>query len=288
MCDASDYAIGAVLGQRIEKHFDSHSLRQVQDMTKQITNYTTTEKEMLAVVYAFEKFQSYLIMNKSVVYTDHSALKYLFNKKDAKARLLRWVLLLQEFDFSVIDTKGAENYAADHLSRLENPYENIKSSVDVYMAKKFLKSQWLVMKDPPGAIIVLILRSERFNPTISKDSRVWLICPVLLELLILCVKLVRIYQKSQENSQTNKQARTRESEEYKKKPKNQKPEAEAEKKSQASVKSRSPSAMVKAHIVMGFCANLLTKEAQHVTSWNDTLAILRYTQMIKRLSFTLQ
>ncbi|GJT99597.1 reverse transcriptase domain-containing protein [Tanacetum coccineum] len=80
---------------------------------------------MLAVVYAFEKFRSYLIMNKSVVCTDHSALKYLFNKKDAKARLLRWVLLLQEFDFKVIDTKGAENYAADHLSRLENPYENV-------------------------------------------------------------------------------------------------------------------------------------------------------------------
>ncbi|GJW02286.1 reverse transcriptase domain-containing protein [Tanacetum coccineum] len=80
---------------------------------------------MLTIVYAFEKFRSYLIMNKSVVYTDHSALKYLFNKKDAKARLLRWILLLQEFDFSVIDTKGAENYAADHLSRLENPYENV-------------------------------------------------------------------------------------------------------------------------------------------------------------------
>ncbi|GKE07218.1 reverse transcriptase domain-containing protein [Tanacetum coccineum] len=80
---------------------------------------------MLTVVYAFEKFRSYLIMNKSVVYTDHSALKYLFNKKDAKARLLRWVLLLQEFNFKVIDTKGAENYADDHLSRLENPYENV-------------------------------------------------------------------------------------------------------------------------------------------------------------------
>nr|GFA13582.1 reverse transcriptase domain-containing protein [Tanacetum cinerariifolium] len=79
---------------------------------------------MLAVVYAFEKFHSYLIMNKSIVYTDHSALKYLFAKKDAKARLLRWILLLQEFDFKVIDTRGAENYAADHLSRLENLYEN--------------------------------------------------------------------------------------------------------------------------------------------------------------------
>nr|GEX45866.1 reverse transcriptase domain-containing protein [Tanacetum cinerariifolium] len=80
---------------------------------------------MLAVVYAFEKFRSYLIMNKSIVYMDHSALKYLFSKKDAKARLLRWILLLQEFDFKVIDTKGDENYAVDHLSRLENPYENV-------------------------------------------------------------------------------------------------------------------------------------------------------------------
>ncbi|GJS59443.1 reverse transcriptase domain-containing protein [Tanacetum coccineum] len=124
MCDASDYAIGAVLGQRIEKHFRPIHYAS-KTMTEAETNYTTTEKEMLAVVYAFEKFRSYLIMNKSVVYTDHSALKYLFNKKDAKARLLRWVLLFQEFDFSVSDTKGAENYAADHLSRLENPYENV-------------------------------------------------------------------------------------------------------------------------------------------------------------------
>ncbi|GKF22594.1 reverse transcriptase domain-containing protein [Tanacetum coccineum] len=80
---------------------------------------------MLAVVYAFEKFRSYLILNKSIVYTDHSALKYLFAKKDSKARLLRWVLLLQEFTFKVIDTKGAENLVADHLSRLENAYENV-------------------------------------------------------------------------------------------------------------------------------------------------------------------
>nr|GEZ16311.1 reverse transcriptase domain-containing protein [Tanacetum cinerariifolium] len=79
---------------------------------------------MLALVYAFKKFCSYLIMNKSIIYTDHSALKYLFAKKDVKERLLRWILLLQEFDFKVIDTRGAENYAANHLSRLENPYEN--------------------------------------------------------------------------------------------------------------------------------------------------------------------
>nr|GEZ64119.1 reverse transcriptase domain-containing protein [Tanacetum cinerariifolium] len=122
MCDASDYAVGAVLGQRVEKHFRPIHYGS-KTMTQAETNYTTTGKEMLAVVYAFEKIRSYLIMNKSIVYTDHSALKYLFSKKDVKARLLRWILLLQEFDFKVIDTRGAENYAADHLSRLENPFE---------------------------------------------------------------------------------------------------------------------------------------------------------------------
>ncbi|GKC57083.1 reverse transcriptase domain-containing protein [Tanacetum coccineum] len=124
MCDASDFAIGAVLGQRHEKHFRPIHYAS-KTMTEAKSHYTTTEKEMLAVVYAFEKFWSYLILNKSIVYTDHSALKYLFAKKDSKARLLRWVLLLQEFKFKVIDTKGAENLTADHLSRLENPYENV-------------------------------------------------------------------------------------------------------------------------------------------------------------------
>nr|GFA78956.1 reverse transcriptase domain-containing protein [Tanacetum cinerariifolium] len=104
-----------VLGQRQEKQFRPiHYANKT--MTEAESNYTTTEKKMLAVVYAFKKFRSYLIMNKSIVYTDHSALKYLFAKKDSKARLLRWVLLLQDFIFKVIDKKGAENLAVDHLS----------------------------------------------------------------------------------------------------------------------------------------------------------------------------
>nr|GEW27655.1 reverse transcriptase domain-containing protein [Tanacetum cinerariifolium] len=94
-------------------------------MTEAESNYTTTEKEMLVVVYAFEKFLSYFIMNKRIVNADHSALKYLFAKKDLKARFLRWVLLLQKFTFKVIDTKGVENLATDHLSRLENPHQNM-------------------------------------------------------------------------------------------------------------------------------------------------------------------
>ncbi|XP_071700041.1 uncharacterized protein [Rutidosis leptorrhynchoides] len=120
MCDASDFAMGAVLGQRIEKRFQpiyyaSKTLQGAQ------TNYTTTEKELLAIVFAFDKFRSYLVLAKTVVYTDHSALRYLFSKQDAKPRLIRWILLLQEFDIEIRDKRGAENLAADHLSRLENP-----------------------------------------------------------------------------------------------------------------------------------------------------------------------
>nr|GEW62891.1 reverse transcriptase domain-containing protein [Tanacetum cinerariifolium] len=124
MCDASDFAISVVLGQHQDKHFRPINYAS-KTMTKAESNYTIMEKEMLTVVYAFEKFRSYLIMNKSIVYIDHSALKYLFAKKDSKVRLLRWVALLQEFTFKVVDTKGAENLAADHLSRLENPHQNV-------------------------------------------------------------------------------------------------------------------------------------------------------------------
>ncbi|GJS57183.1 reverse transcriptase domain-containing protein [Tanacetum coccineum] len=104
MCDASDFAIGAVLGQRKTKHFQPIHYAS-KTMTDAQAHYTTTEKELLAVVYAFEKFWPYLVLSKSIVYTDHSALKYLFNKQDAKPRLLRWVLLLQEFDIIIRDKK---------------------------------------------------------------------------------------------------------------------------------------------------------------------------------------
>nr|GEV83226.1 reverse transcriptase domain-containing protein [Tanacetum cinerariifolium] len=137
---------------------------------------------MLAVVYAFEKFRSYLIMNKSIVYTDHSALKYLFAKKDAKAQLLRWILLFQEFDFKVIDTRGTENYAADHLSRLENPYENIFDPKEINKIFPLESINKVAHKDPStpcrpteghyGAnyTVKKVFDSGFYWPTIYKDA----------------------------------------------------------------------------------------------------------------------
>ncbi|XP_075497315.1 uncharacterized protein LOC142534262 [Primulina tabacum] len=122
MCDASDTALGGVLGQKRDKcihviYYASMTLSAAQ------LNYATTEKELLAVVFALDKFRSYLIGSKVVVHTDHSALKYLMAKKDAKPRLIRWILLLEEFDLEIIDRTGTENQVADHLSRLENPIQ---------------------------------------------------------------------------------------------------------------------------------------------------------------------
>ena len=104
MCDASDFVIGAVLGQREDEkpyviYYTSKTLNEVQ------RNYTTTENELLAVVFALDKFRAYLVGSFIVVFTDHSALKHLLTKHDAKARLIRWILLLQEFNLHIKDKK---------------------------------------------------------------------------------------------------------------------------------------------------------------------------------------
>ena len=134
MCDASNYATGTVPGKKRERTFQviyyaSRTLNDVQ------LNYAKNEKELLAIVFAFDKFRSYLIGNKVIVHTDHSVIKYLMTKKDAKPRLIKWVLLLQEFDLEIKDKKGTGNLVANHLSRLEG------------LSKKFISTMISLMNN---------------------------------------------------------------------------------------------------------------------------------------------
>nr|GEU65336.1 reverse transcriptase domain-containing protein [Tanacetum cinerariifolium] len=167
MCDASDFAIGTVLGQRKTKHFQPIHYAS-KTMTEAQIHYTTTEKEMLVVVvvYAFEKFRPYLVLSKSIVYTDHSALKDLLDKQDAKPRL-------ENPHKDVFENKDInENFPLETLGKISSgstpwtlnitsgtiptffEYVRIKSFDYVCMAKKLMISSKLSMKDPSGAIMV--------------------------------------------------------------------------------------------------------------------------------------
>ena len=101
-------------------------------------NYTTTEKELLSVVYACDKFRQYILGFKVIVHTDHAAIKHLFSKQESKPRLIRWILLLQEFDLEIKDRRGKDNGVADHLSRLEGGTSSLEPIQEEFPDEKLL------------------------------------------------------------------------------------------------------------------------------------------------------
>ncbi|KAM1573913.1 hypothetical protein ACFX1Z_043317 [Malus domestica] len=188
MCDASDYALGAVLGQRKDKrpHAIYYASRTLNDAQ---LNYSTTEKELLAVVFALDKFRSYLLGTKVIIYTDHAALKYLFTKKEAKPRLIRWMLLLQEFDIEIRDKKGSENVVADHLSRMvheEDAVPIMETFPDEQLMSVKVSEPWyadlvnyLVSKHVPRELLKhqgdKLKKEARFY--VWDDPYLWKYCP---------------------------------------------------------------------------------------------------------------
>ena len=168
MCDASNFAIGAVLAQRIgsKQHAIYYASRTLD--AAQI-NYTTTEKELLAIVFALDKFRSYLLGSKVVIFSDHAALKYLLKKQEAKPRLIRWILLLQEFDIEIRDKSGAENLVADHLSRIQAKEEAIpiqETFPNEQLFKLHDRTPWFA--DLVNFLVANVLPNNLSKPQINK------------------------------------------------------------------------------------------------------------------------
>ncbi|GJU52927.1 reverse transcriptase domain-containing protein [Tanacetum coccineum] len=140
MCDASDFAIRAVLGQRVDGKFKPIYQE----------HYTTTEKELLAVVFFFDKFRPYLVLSKTIVYTDHSALK---------------------FDIEIKDKRGAENLAADHLSRLENP--ELSTFTEEEIVDEFPNEYLMALKTEINNDEPWTLEAKKYRRILVENLQIW-------------------------------------------------------------------------------------------------------------------
>lgn len=160
MCDASDFSIGVVLGQCVNKCLHViHQASQMLDDTQ--VNYTTTEKEFLGVIFTFEKFHPYLVGLKVIVWMDLASLHYLMVKKDAKPRLIHQVMMLQESDLEIHDKKGAKNLVADHLSHKREEHLSEKLPQEDSLPNKYL----MAIDKLPWFIDMVNYKVTRLTPT---------------------------------------------------------------------------------------------------------------------------
>jgi hypothetical protein len=134
-------------------------------------NYATTEKEFLVVVSACDKFRPYIVDSKVTIHTDHAAIRYLMSKKDAKPRLIRWMLLLLEFDLHIVDRKGAENPVADNLSRLENISFDPIPINDSFPNEQLASIKVTLRENPWYADYANFIVSKYLHPTFTAQQR---------------------------------------------------------------------------------------------------------------------
>ena len=167
-CDASAVAVGVALCQPANDGGSDHPIAFAsRQLSAAERNYTTTERECLAMIFALKKFRHYLLMNKVVFFVDHMAIRYLVNKPELSGRLARWVLLLSEFDYTVHYKPGRMHRQADHLSRLsmEQSPDNIND--------EFPDASLFAVKKVPSwyAHIAEFLSTHQFPEGMDKNER---------------------------------------------------------------------------------------------------------------------
>nr|PNR32308.1 hypothetical protein PHYPA_026434 [Physcomitrium patens] len=161
--DAFNVAIGSVLSQKDDKGLDHPIYYTSRQLVGAECNYTTTEREALGMIYSVQKFRHYLLGYSFVFYVDHDALKYLINKPQLSGRIARWVLLLQEFNFTVVVRSVKQHANADHLSRLSNILGNEPVPDDLPDAALFVVD----VISPEYSKIIQFLTFHTFPPTFT-------------------------------------------------------------------------------------------------------------------------
>ena len=167
--DASDIGISAILYQ-IDSENNPRIVSLVSRvLTKYEINYTVTEKELLAIIYAVLKFRYYLIGSVFDIITDHKSLTFLLTSPFNSARLMRWTLALQEYDFTIIHCKGSDNVVADFFSR-NFPNEDVQDNLS-YLIWNFIKNSSPTDLTREKSASVVTIESLRMRPELINEVK---------------------------------------------------------------------------------------------------------------------